>query len=168
MRMRSCSRILRKFLLLNRMANYIPYYANALKHVKGECLCEDISKFDDASRVYEPIWGHPYRRHWYHAGTFRITLRWHHNEHDGVSNHRRLDCLLNCLLRRRENIKAPRHWPLCGEFTGDRWIPRTKGQWHGNSFNLMTSSCVGYLCFPSRPLWRHSNDANAFRITCPL
>ena len=27
-----------------------------------------------------------------------------------------------------ENIKALRHWPLCGEFTGDRWIPRTKGQ----------------------------------------
>ena len=26
----------------------------------------------------------------------------------------------------KENIKAPRHWPLCGEFTGDRWIPRTK------------------------------------------
>ena len=26
------------------------------------------------------------------------------------------------------NIKAPRHWPLCGEFTGHRWIPRTKGQ----------------------------------------
>ena len=22
----------------------------------------------------------------------------------------------------KENIKAPRHWPLCGEFTGDRWI----------------------------------------------
>ena len=28
----------------------------------------------------------------------------------------------------KENIKAPRHCPLCGEFTGDRWIPRTKGQ----------------------------------------
>ena len=28
----------------------------------------------------------------------------------------------------KENIKAPRHWSLCGEFTGDRWIPRTKGQ----------------------------------------
>ena len=27
----------------------------------------------------------------------------------------------------RANIKAPRHWPLCGEFTGDRWIPRTNG-----------------------------------------
>ena len=28
----------------------------------------------------------------------------------------------------KEKIKAPRHWPLCGEFTGDRWIPRTNGQ----------------------------------------
>ena len=28
----------------------------------------------------------------------------------------------------KDNIKAPRHWPLCGEFTGDRSIPRTNGQ----------------------------------------
>ena len=28
----------------------------------------------------------------------------------------------------KENIKAPRQWPLWGEFTGNRWIPRTKGQ----------------------------------------
>ena len=28
----------------------------------------------------------------------------------------------------KENIKAPRHWPSCGEFTGDRWIPCTNGQ----------------------------------------
>ena len=28
----------------------------------------------------------------------------------------------------QKNIKAQRHWPLCGEFTGDRWIPRTNGQ----------------------------------------
>ena len=27
-----------------------------------------------------------------------------------------------------ENIKAPRHWFLWREFTGDRWIPHTKGQ----------------------------------------
>ena len=25
--------------------------------------------------------------------------------------------------RIKENIKAPRHWPLCGEFTSHRWIP---------------------------------------------
>ena len=28
----------------------------------------------------------------------------------------------------KENVKAPRHWPLSGEFTGDRWIRHTKGQ----------------------------------------
>ena len=28
----------------------------------------------------------------------------------------------------KENIKAPRHWPLCGDFTGHRWIRRTNGQ----------------------------------------
>ena len=27
-----------------------------------------------------------------------------------------------------EIIKAPRHWLLCGETTGNRWIPLTKGQ----------------------------------------
>ena len=31
--------------------------------------------------------------------------------------------------RVEENIKAPRHWPLWGEFTVDQWI--TKGQWRG-------------------------------------
>ena len=40
----------------------------------------------------------------------------------------------------KENIKGPRHWPLCGEFTGDRWIPRTNGQLRGKCFHLMTSS----------------------------
>ena len=39
------------------------------------------------------------------------------------------------------NIKAPRHWPLCGKFTGDRWISRTNGQLRGKFFHLMTSSC---------------------------
>ena len=28
----------------------------------------------------------------------------------------------------KEHIKATRHWPLCGEFTGDRWISRANGQ----------------------------------------
>ena len=31
--------------------------------------------------------------------------------------------LLNCLSWRKENTKDPRHWPLWGEFTGDRCIP---------------------------------------------
>ena len=28
----------------------------------------------------------------------------------------------------KENIKAPFHWPLWGEFIGDQWIPHNKGQ----------------------------------------
>ena len=27
-----------------------------------------------------------------------------------------------------EKIKSPRHFPLFGEFSGDRWIPRIIGQ----------------------------------------
>ena len=58
------------------------------------------------------------------------TLQWLHNERDGVGNHKPHDCLLSRLFKVqiKESIKAPRHWPLQGEFTGDRWIPRTKVQ----------------------------------------
>ena len=61
---------------------------------------------------------------------FKLSLEWRHNGRDGVSKHQPRDCLLNRLFKAhiKENIKAPRHWPLCAEFTGDRWIPRTKGQ----------------------------------------
>ena len=44
-------------------------------------------------------------------------------------NHPRLDCLLNrCPGAYQKDIKAPRHWPLWGESTGDWWIPLTKDQ----------------------------------------
>ena len=32
----------------------------------------------------------------------------------------------------KENIKAPRHWPLCVEFTGDRWIHAQKTNYADN------------------------------------
>ena len=35
------------------------------------------------------------------------TLQWRHNERDGISNHRRLDCLLNRLFRSRSK-KTPK------------------------------------------------------------
>ena len=69
-----------------------------------------------------------------------LSLQWSHNGRDSVSNHQPHECLLNRLFRRKENIKAPRHWPLCGEFTGDWWIPHTNGQLRGKCFHLMTSS----------------------------
>ena len=74
----------------------------------------------------------------------RFPLQWRHNERGGVSNHQPHVCLRKRLLKPqiKENIKAPRHWPLCVEFTGDRWIPRTMDQWRGIRFPLMSSSCV--------------------------
>ena len=57
-------------------------------------------------------------------------LQWRHNERDGVSNHRGLDCFLKCLFGQiKENIKALRHSPLWRESTIDQCIPFTKGQW---------------------------------------
>ena len=58
------------------------------------------------------------------------ALQWRHNESDVVSHHQPRDCFLNRLFKAqiKENIKALRHWPLCGEFTGNRWIPCTEDQ----------------------------------------
>ena len=54
----------------------------------------------------------------------------------------------------KENTKAPRRWPLCGEFTGDRGIPRTNGQLRGKCFHLMTSS------------WQWSNVDPSYTTKC--
>ena len=64
---------------------------------------------------------------WWCAWKKGKTLQWCHNECDGVSNYRPHDCLLKHVFKAKikANIKAPRYWPLCGEFTGDRWIPHT-------------------------------------------
>ena len=48
----------------------------------------------------------------------QTPLQRRHNGHDSVSRHQPHDCLRNRLFRQiKENIKAPRHWPLCGKFT---------------------------------------------------
>ena len=43
------------------------------------------------------------------------TLHWRQNECDGVSNHQRLDCLLNCLFRRRSKKKSKLRITVLGE-----------------------------------------------------
>ena len=43
-----------------------------------------------------------------------FTLQWHHNEHDGISNHQPHDCILNRLFRRRsKKISKLRVTGLC-------------------------------------------------------
>ena len=54
----------------------------------------------------------------------RVSLQWHHNERHCISNHRRrLLAKPFGQAHTKENIKAPRHWPLWGESTGDQCIP---------------------------------------------
>ena len=58
-------------------------------------------------------------------------LRW--LQHNGVSKHRQLDYSFNSLIR-LTTTKIPKlhiTGPLWWEFTGNRWIPFTKGQWCG-------------------------------------
>ena len=45
----------------------------------------------------------------------------------------------------KENIKAPRHWPLCGEFTGDR------GEFPAQMANNVENVCIW---------WRHHVEKN--------
>ena len=73
---------------------------------------------------------------------YDASLKWRHNERHGVSKHRHLNCLLSCLFSRtsKEIWKLPCHWPLCGESTGERRIPHTKGQSRRKCLHLMTSS----------------------------
>ena len=66
----------------------------------------------------------------------------HTNKHTGWKHYH-----LAIAVAGDKNIKAPRHWPLCGEFTGDRWISQTNGQWREKCFHLMMSSCIGGASF---------------------
>ena len=53
------------------------------------------------------------------------SLQWRHNERHFVSDHQLHDSLLNRFFQTQinENIKALRHWPLCGKFTGTGEFP---------------------------------------------
>ena len=60
-----------------------------------------------------------------------VALQWRHDEHDSVSNHRRLDCLLHHMFRRRS--KKTSKCRVTGFCEGN---PSVTG-----GFDLMTSSC---------------------------
>ena len=82
-------------------------------------------------------------QHWFREWLTPVLLQWRHSEQDGISNHRRLELLAQVFVQAqiKENFEAPHRWHLWGKSTGDRWIPLTKGQWHGKCSHLMKSSC---------------------------
>ena len=89
----------------------------------------DTIRKKKANNLFRLLWNQ--QRHPYLAPHDCKQLQSRHNGRNGVSNHQPHHCLLNNLFRQaqiKENVKALRYWPLCGEFTGNRWIPHTKGQ----------------------------------------
>ena len=76
----------------------------------------------------------------------KIPLQRRENERDGVSNHEPHDCLLNH-AQIKEIIKAPRHWPLCGEFTGE--FPSQRAS-NANNFSIWWRQHVNKLSFIDR------------------
>ena len=71
------------------------FYRNCLKYISWICVWTITSWILQSAIVWAKefsngLWGHQL-----------YTLRWRHNESDGVSNHQRLDCLLIRLFRRR-------------------------------------------------------------------
>ena len=70
-----------------------------------------------------------------------------HNERDGVSNHQPHDCLLSRLSRQRwKNLSSPPLAFVRGIHRSHRWIPRTRGQYRGKCFHLITSSWSEKIC----------------------
>ena len=63
------------------------------------------------------------------------SLHWRHNDHDGVSNHQPHGCTQSFIQTQiKENIKAPRHWPLCGEFNRTGEFPAQRASYTENVF----------------------------------
>ena len=88
------------------------------------------------------------------SSTAHITLRWRHNERGGVSNHRRLDCLPNRLLRRRSKktskrciiafVRGIHRWPVNSPHKG----PVTRKMFLFDDVIMI----YGLLVMPQHPL----------------
>ena len=79
-------------------------------------------------------------------------------------------------------MKAPRHWPLCGEFTGYRWIPAQRASTgkmfplddvimtraYGNSFGDRAPNSVQVSSIKDWPnCTSSSNGHHGYRLYCP-
>ena len=73
-------------------------------------------------------------RAWFCHSKTNHTIQWRHNDHDGVSKSpaSRLFTQLFIQTQIKENIKATRHWPLCGEFTGTGEFPAQRASYAEN------------------------------------
>ena len=75
-----------------------------------DLCCQGMCKIcsDDLTMKYDKV---------KFTSLWKCALQWHHNECDGISNHQRLDCLLNRLFSRR--LKKPSNVRVTGFCEGN-------------------------------------------------
>ena len=98
-----------------------------------------------------------------------FILKWRHNESDGVSNHRRLVCLLNCLFRRGSKKTSKLHVtglcegnsPVTGEFP-----PQRAGNAESFPFDyvIMTYLCFSYSDITENGWWNLAKSRVIFLV----
>ena len=110
--------------------------------------------------------GNPFRERFHYVGHASKYPSWRHNiETITVTSQwarRRLNSPASWLFAQpfvqaqiKENIKAPRHWPLWGESTGDRWISPHKGPVTRKMFSFDDVIMVFRI---TGPLWGDSTN----------
>ena len=116
------------------------------------------------------------------------TSQWRHNGHCGVSNHRRLHCLLNCWFRRRSKKTSKLHVtgvcvgnsPVTGEFPAQKASDAENVSMTSSWVNeYCTKSCCLSSYHHACPVWGFWYSASSrhmmmswhgifFRVTGPL
>ena len=106
---------------------------------RGACICETRLLDKTVSHVATVVnnevvglWRHIWEWRCFHIGV--SSLHWRHNDHDSVPNHDlgRLFTQSFIQTQIKENIKAPRHWPLCGEFSRTGEFPAQRASYAEN------------------------------------
>ena len=67
----------------------------------------------------------------------------------------------------KENIKAPRHWPLCGEFTGTGEFPAQRASNAENVFIWWRHHADVFLC-PIERAWQEQRSLRVAHLPTPL
>ena len=107
--------------------------------------------------VWNWFWSHKMKnrrviikKHVYMLLSIRSALQWRHNGRDGVSNHRRLDCLLSHWFRRRsKNTSKPpsqraSNAEKCFHLMTSLWYTTGVRHFHQTGFNNACVACSAW------------------------
>ena len=102
------------------------------------------------------------------------TLQWRHNEHDRVSIHRHLHCLLNCWFRRRSKKTSmlrvtglcAANSPVTGEFPAQRVsYAKNVSIWWRHHECVFPAAIMRTNCYCEKQIWRNPTRTNHIQST---